>query len=214
VDPTGQLYSPYYDKNGDFLGLDEKGWSGDIYITSKDLFDKLKNKDGVVNSQQIQAYKATRTYNNDYLNNHPTLTPEAESKISTHILQNLKEADLSNLYNGKVSVLEGTANNGTIGIGYNDPNLETGRLLFDKTANGQYRITAKLGELKSLGTVEAVWNYLWVHELQSHGILGIPGTGNQKAHQQAYRNQYNHWTYPFLSLDQKKEIKNRMNGIW
>jgi len=211
IDPSGQKYSPYFNINGKHLGNDEKGWSGNIYITTQDAFNQSATGD-VANSENIQANSATRPYNTALADQHYTLTPEAESRIATTLLQNLQEADLSNLYNGEISVLAGTANNGRIGVGHNDPEPSTGRLLFDKTANGQYRVTAKSGELKSLGTVEAVWSYMWVHELLGHGILKIPGKENPKAHQQAYRNQFNHSTFEHLSTEQQTEIINRMNG--
>ena len=213
TDPTGQMISPYFDKNGNLLGTDEKGWKGDIYITTQAVWDNLqKDKNGRVNSQEIQAFSTTRPYNTEFSNQYPTLTSEAESKIATTILQKMEGENFSKLYNGEVSILKGTANNGTIGVGYNDPNPLTDRLQFDKTANGQYRITAKSGELKSLGTVEAVWNYLGIHEYKGHGTKGI-GPGRIEE-QKAYRLQYEHPTYKYLSPGQQKEIRNRMNGIW
>jgi RHS repeat-associated protein len=207
TDPTGEMYSPYYDRNGEFLGLDENGWSGDIYIADRNVFNSLKDKNGNVNSQEIQAYKTTRIYDNNY----PTLLPEAESKIMTSILNAMDDVKFSKLYNGQVSVLTGTANNGTITIGYNDPAI-TNRLLFTDTPSGQLKVTAKLGELKSLGTVESVMSYLGLHEYKGHGILRIPGDENPKAHREAYRLQYNHPTYKYLPAWQQKEIFDRMNG--
>lgn len=84
---------------------------------------------------------------------------------------------------------------------------------YQKTEDGKYRITAIEGELNSLGTVEAVKSYLGIHEYRGHGIKGYPG-GKTVGHQKAYRDQYNHWTYKYLSPIQQKEIKERMNGIW
>ena len=209
TDPTGQMFSPYYDKLGNFLGVDENGFKGDIYITTKEAFNASAT-DGIANSMLLQANKATR-----FIRDNPTnvLSLEAQSKIMTHILQDMSDINLSKLYNGEISVFEGTANNGKINVGYNDP-ANTGRMNFTDAPNGQFRITAKTGELNSLGTVEAVKSYLGIHEYKSHGVLGIPGDENPIRHREAYRNQYNHWTYKFLSIDQQTEIKNRMNGIY
>jgi len=54
---------------------------------------------------------------------------------------------------------------------------------------------------------------MYIHEYRGHGTRSYNGDiydGEMKA----YRNQFNHWTFKFLNLDQQKEIRNRMNGIW
>lgn len=58
VDPTGTFTSPYYTEDGTFLGVDEKGFTGAIYITNKATFDKYSNK-GVADSKKIQGDKNT-----------------------------------------------------------------------------------------------------------------------------------------------------------
>jgi hypothetical protein len=212
IDPTGQMFSPYFDKTGNFLGLDENGWAGDIYITTEAAFKKHEIADQLVNSWDILADPATKSYNinNNLIKQHYTLSPEAESKIATRILQE-KGGDISKLYNGKISIYDGTSKNGVFS-GFNDP-IDAGRLRFIKTADGQYKVTARSGELKSLGTVEAVVNYLFIHEYRGHGTRGYNGN-RYDGEAKAYRDQFNHPTFKMLNLNQQTEIKNRMNGIW
>jgi hypothetical protein len=208
-DPTGEMWSPYYDKNGKFLGVDEEGFKGKIFITTEAAFKVNANKDGIANAKNLQENKATRWIKDYPING---LSSEAHSKIMTHILQDMSDINLSKLYNGKVSVLEKSEGGKTILTGFNDP-AYTDRANFTEK-NGQYRITTLLGELNSLGTVEAVKSYIGIHEYWGHGTKGIPGRENQREHQRAYQDQYDHWTYPHLSLDQQKEINNRRRGIW
>ena len=206
TDPTGQMFSPYYDKLGNFLGVDENGFKGNIYITTKDAF-QASAMNGIANSMLLQANKETR-----WIKDYPVnlLSLEAQSKIMTHILQDMSDINLSKLYNGEVSINSLQTINGEK-VTYNNAD-DYNRAGYWKTDDEQHRVTAMTGELNSLGTVEAVKSYLGIHEYYSHGVLEIPGRENQKAHQQAYRNQYNHWTYKYLLDWQKKEIYDRMNG--
>ena len=57
-DPTGELASPYYDIDGNFLGVDENGFSGNIYIIDSKTVDKY-SKDNIINSKAIQVDKNT-----------------------------------------------------------------------------------------------------------------------------------------------------------
>ena len=52
IDWMGMNASPYYDEQGNFLGVDEKGFAGEIYITNKETFD-ANSTDGVANSETI-----------------------------------------------------------------------------------------------------------------------------------------------------------------
>lgn len=43
VDPTGQYTSPYYDKDGNYLGVDHEGFTGEIRITTAKDFETMKS---------------------------------------------------------------------------------------------------------------------------------------------------------------------------
>lgn len=42
---NGMNYSPYFDKQGNFLGVDEEGYKGEIMITSTENFEKNKKSE-------------------------------------------------------------------------------------------------------------------------------------------------------------------------
>ncbi len=51
IDPTGALDSPIYDKNGDFLGTDDKGLQGKAIVMNKDNFTQgMSHEDALKNS--------------------------------------------------------------------------------------------------------------------------------------------------------------------
>ena len=54
---------------------------------------------------------------------------------------------------------------------------------------------------------------MYIHEYRGHGVKGLPGE-HTVGHQKVYQDQYNHWTFKHLNLNQKTEINNRRNGIW
>ena len=43
---------PYYTEDGQFLGVDENGFTGNIYITDEEVFEKY-SKNGIANSKDI-----------------------------------------------------------------------------------------------------------------------------------------------------------------
>lgn len=45
LDMNGMNYSPYFDKQGNFLGVDEEGYKGEIMITSTENFEKNKKSE-------------------------------------------------------------------------------------------------------------------------------------------------------------------------
>ncbi len=59
VDPNGMFVSPYFDKDGCFLGLDEKGYRGDVYITDSKTFND-NSRGGVAFSKDIKSSEKTK----------------------------------------------------------------------------------------------------------------------------------------------------------
>jgi len=207
IDPDGRAMSPYYDQQGNFLGVDEDGFSGEIYITDKATFDK-NSSNGIAKSNDIQSDTNTESIKNS------NIDAESESNVYTHVLNQMGDIDFSNLYNGKVSIRTKTiaGKNGSEPQGYNNPdnyyNLGTG-----SGEDGSIKVTASSGSYRGdMNTVEAIQNYLGVHEYQGHGVKDH--SGGQKlggTHWKAYRDQYKHKTYDKLSQRQKNEIFYRLN---
>jgi len=196
VDPTGQLFSPYYDHDGKFLGLDEKGWSGNIYITTEDAF-KASATGGVANSAIIQKNSATKL-----ISQFGGLSDEALAMIYTSILSETGYADLSKLHNGSISVFNGRG-------GYNDPISNVGRAEANR-AGGRINVTVNSNVKSEFNTVESVQSFLGVHEYKGHGIKGYDGNfrpGNK--HYMSYMLQFQDKSFNALSDFHKQQIVER-----
>ncbi|MCF8332502.1 MAG: RHS repeat-associated core domain-containing protein [Bacteroidales bacterium] len=211
VDPNGmatiarrnEIISPYYDKNGVFLGTDEGGFTGEIFITTKEKFNNYKNNNGNARTFDIQKDVDVRPMKDIHL------SAKAEAEITNHVLSNSDEVDVSKLHNSSVTVFSGKSKNGVL-QGYNDPEI-VNRLRTDEDNEGNVKILARSGGFSSLGSVEAILNYVGVHEFEGHGIKGYsggkaPGGTNYIA----YLAQYRHHTFSKLSGGQQKEIMNRI----
>jgi len=202
IDPDGRWASPYYDELGKFLGVDEKGFKGDIYITSKSAFDKHSSK-GVARSKDLQADADTK-----FIKNIP-LTSEVQSNIFTHAMLRTEGVDFSNLYNNKVSILEKRLWNGKEVVlkGYNDPD-DYDRFGFGTTKDGKFKVTAITGSNQTeLYSVELIQNSLGVHEYDGHGNRGYSGGRNPGGtHHNAYLIQAQHPTFQFLPAARQEEI--------
>ncbi|MCY1636750.1 hypothetical protein, partial [Marinifilum sp. D737] len=208
IDPNGMYASPYFDEDGNFLGVDENGYEGEIYITDKTTFDE-HSEGGVAKSSEIQEDDNTKS-----LKKTGSLSAEAQSNIYTHVLNQMDDIDFSNLHNGKVSIREKTvqkADLSIVPIGFNDPDNYP-RLGAGETSSGAYKITATSGEYSTdLYTVESIQNYLGVHEYYGHKVKGYSGGQNLGGtHWKAYREQMKHPTYKKLPGSQRSEIMGRM----
>ncbi|WP_221659855.1 DUF6443 domain-containing protein [Bacteroides salyersiae] len=209
-DPTGELASPYYDIDGNFLGVDENGFSGNIYITDSKTVDKY-SKDNIINSKAIQADKNTTFVRS------VALTVAAESHIYTDVLKKSSDPnlDMFRLYNGEISVLEKpvTRGNDTYGKGYNDPYPDRRQAKYTEIDVGEeIKVTVSVRSyVTDLYTVESIWNQLGIHEYYGHGIKGWKG---DKDHWRCYQAQMKHPSYRKLPQDQKKEIYGRYNEFY
>ncbi len=208
IDPDGRFVSPYFDKNGQFLGIDENGYEGDIYILDKKTFSS-NSKDGIAYSKGIQNSENTFSLKSAKASN---ISLEAQSKIFTHALKQMKDIDFSKLYNGEISIYSKQSPNGKHG-GYNNPDRYN-RFGFSKTEDGSYKITAVKGSQRGdLSTVEGIQNMLGVHEYYGHGIKGYTGGKNLKGnHWKAYDDQIKHSTFDNLSKGLQKNILEERKG--
>ena len=156
VDPTGTLTSPYYTEDGTFLGVDEKGFTGAIYITNKATFDKYSNK-GVADSKKIQGDKNTVPLKTS------VIELASQAHIYTDVLKKSTDAklDMSGLYKGEVSIVDDVVRVGLneyMGKGYNDPYGHKEKPKYSTTyVKGKIRVTLESGyNQHDLYTVESI----------------------------------------------------------
>lgn len=206
IDPNGALTSPYYTADGIFLGVDEEGFTGDIYITDEETFKKHAKK-GVVNSRQMQKESNTIAMKDK------DLSMEAESHIYTDVLKKSEDTELnmSRLYNGEISIVEDVVRKGIydiIGKGYNNPEGHKYDPQFSQSyVDGEIRVTVRKGSNKlSLYSVETIQNRIGVHEYYGHGIMNW---STRKTHWKCYDAQIKHSTFKLLPKDQQNEIIQR-----
>lgn len=211
VVPNGAFTSPYYTENGTFLGVDERGFTGNIYITNKDVFDKY-SQSGIANSNQIQGDENTRLFKDEIL------TMAAESHIYTDVLKKSTDSklDMSRLYNGEVSIVEKVymkSNGTTFGKGYNDPAGHRKEPKYSTSIIGnQIKVTVrKQYNRYDLYTVESIQNYLGVHEYYGHGVKNW---NQMETHWKCYNAQMNHSTFYKLPKEQQDEIRQRKNSYY
>lgn len=206
VDPSGMLASPYYTRDGDFLGVDEQGFTGVIYITDEETFEKHSDSDGVADSEDIQKDENTVSIKDSYLE------ASVQSRIYTNVLNKAADPlfDMTRLYKGKISIIEKVVlrNGKIVGLGFNDPYGHTRKPKYSSTKVGEeIRITVEFGYQNSdLYTVESIQNYLGVHEYYGHGVMNW---SQENTHWKCYEAQKNHPTYKKLPKYQQNEINNR-----
>lgn len=180
VDWNGK--SPYYNKQGKLIRVDDAGFTGDIYIE----YDNGESK------------QLKRTLD---------LSLEAQSNIYTDVLHHMSDIDFSNLQNGKVSITTSRAVNGKR-VTYNHPYEATGRHSTVKNNKGEIVVTTKENSYKSdLYNVEAIQSYLGVHEFRGHGQKGYSDAA--KTHWKAYDDQIRHPTFDKLPKELQQEVLER-----
>lgn len=205
VDLIGAFTSPYYTEDGQFLGVDENGFTGNIYITDEETFKKyLKN--GTVKSKDIQGDSKTSSMRDKLL------TSAAESHIYTDVLKKSTDSklDMSRLYKGEVSIVENRVmkKDEVIGVGYNNPEGHKNDPKYSQSyVDGQIRVTVTKGSNQhDLYTVESIQNYLGIHEYYGHGVMKW---SQKNTHWKCYNAQLHHPTFRKLPKYQQDEIKRR-----
>ena len=205
VDLIGAFTSPYYTEDGQFLGVDENGFTGNIYITDEETFKKyLKN--GTVKSKDIQGDSKTSSMRDKLL------TSAAESHIYTDVLKKSTDSklDMSWLYKGEVSIVENRVmkKDEVIGVGYNNPEGHKNDPKYSQSyVDGQIRVTVTKGSNQhDLYTIESIQNYLGIHEYYGHGVMKW---SQKNTHWKCYNAQLHHPTFKKLPKYQQDEIKRR-----
>ncbi|HTJ49273.1 MAG TPA: RHS repeat-associated core domain-containing protein, partial [Cyclobacteriaceae bacterium] len=179
IDPDGMAASPYYDENGKFLGVDEKGFAGEIRITDQKTFDE-NSKDGVADSKSMEA--RTNGEANFLGVQDAGLSSEAMSNIYTDVLDK-GGYDMNKVEGGAIAVSNGDDK-------FNNPNTtkDPNSPANTDRATGKISVDQQKTGTKLLNTVENVRSTLGDHEFKGHleGKVGSFGD-----HYKAYENQFN-----------------------
>lgn len=207
VDPDGALDSPIFDKDGNFLGVDSEGYSGDIVVMRRETYNALTNN-GKETLDHSLTEKLIGTGNSFFAAklNDAKISVEAYSNILTHVTKELTgesfdgtTLDFSRLEGGKIQIAneivdeDGFVVRELHGAATNPASQHAGTLIRN---NGDINVTAVLrhGRNEDFGTVENVQNILGIHEYYGHGVKGL-SSKSASEHRQVYRLQTQHRTY-------------------
>ena len=164
-DPTGMLISPYYDMNGNFLGVDENGFSGDIFITTREAFN-ANATNGIADSKLIQADVNTK----EFYASRGKLTDNAIEKILTNVIKGTE-----------LPYGEGTLKKGSYNVTHSyassKPNGYNAKYI--KTENGSHYFDFSVTNYE--WTVENIRGTA-IHEAWGHGIKGYANRIENKHH--------------------------------
>ena len=218
IDLDGALDDPIFDESGNFLGTDSKGYTGNVVVMNKYVYNRLT--DG---GKNVLDHKVTEALveNTSVANNlsESDLSLEGISKILTHVTKrtegvnfNRLEGGIINIQDTKVDFDTGTANeNGaTFGNASNPPLM--GEAMEITNSDGTINVTTRtIGGRTSMNTVEYIQSTLGVHEYMGHGLKGI---GGGRAESKAYKLQYQHKsTFNKLTEGQRYQIMKNANLI-
>ncbi len=182
IDFMGMNASPYYDKEGNLLGVDEKDFKGKVYITDKKTFDS-NAKNGVADSKLIQSSKNTTE-----LQETEGISAQGYSKIYSNILEE-GGYDMSKTEGGAIAVK-------TMDGSFNNPNTEKKYLSTTGIGKPNFKISLNQSSVSTkieLTTVENIQNALGAHEYRGHGQLGYGDI--KRNHYKAYQEQINDITW-------------------
>lgn len=212
IDPDGRADMPlndYYNREGQFLYRDTRT-TDNIRIIDQGDFDAISSTYGsdVMNDRSSANLGLLGDLESKSVGiNQAKLSDGAASNIFTDILSKMEGIDMDKLYNGKVSIDNGTSKLG-IAQGMNHPERSNGgpANTVVKGVTPRFRGDAPYGTIKvtvnfankrnSLGTtVSNVQNMLGVHEYQGHGIykFAIGGGPHYKAYELQMRDNAPGW---------------------
>ena len=128
------------------------------------------------------------------------LETECYVKIYNHILSDMEENDISDLYNGSISVI----NQGY--KGHNEPNKIGGGCQEEDLLGGSFKVIMDVTATDYLNTVEAAQSILGIHELMGRGYIGWKE--NDGNHGKVYELQMEHSSWEKLSPTRQQQIIN------
>jgi hypothetical protein len=227
IDPDGRsAQSPIFDHDGNFLGTDSEGYTGQIVIMRKETYNALTN-----NGENVLDHNTTEKLvglgNSIFASdvNGAGLTSEGFSKVFTHVMKQMEGesvdgASLSfdNLEGGIVNVIDlGTDEEGEIANVnlYGNPNNPAMNAVAAQSysENGEINVTMRLQWGRTVRThVEDAQSTLGVHEYYGHGVKNHRKSDEQ--HRKVYKLQVNHKrTYNKLEAGHKKTITRRAKSF-
>jgi hypothetical protein len=168
LDANGMNYNPIYDFNGNYLGSDELGFTGEIMFMTQENFE-FAGGEGMSHDNAL--------YYGDLFSEVPEgfLSLESYANVWNHITSAVPGVDLTTLPSESVSIFDGTYyqlndNFGTIKYGgFNEPSNATGSLA--SVPYDEDKITINFSNKRYLRTVENVQNALGDHEFMGHIIM-------------------------------------------
>jgi len=219
IDKDGGLTSPIYDlETGDYLGVDDQGFKGDILFMSKAQYSDLsKNGTQVISHSiaEMSSYKIGDFFTSFGLdkflpwNQH---TADILDNAFTDIVSKTKLPGfkMGDILNSKVSTYGAYPSDEGDGswnvIGANNGLLDMSSLSVAPAAysSGRNTLTYNLNYMELLNTVENVGN-LAVHEIEGHKIDGYNESVGK--HQFAYLLQMNDPTFKNTTLIYQMAIR-------
>ena len=212
VDPDGM--SPIFDYQGNYMGSDSNGFSGEVIFMSRKNFLSLKGNGVISHSQALSlGKKASQVFSQVFVH-----SPEIQykklqlaSKVISFIVSKMVGTDMSDIDNGEVSIHYfhgGWTKNNTYdptNLVYNNGSNEIMVANTGTLPNGKARITYELEEWTNWMTVENILNTWW-HEYHWHYKKKVGEDG----HLQIYKDQKQRPSYPLTTPGYKQYIETRI----
>jgi RHS repeat-associated protein len=228
VDPDGMQASPIYGLDGNYLGNDAEGFSGEVIFMDEKMFHILAPGGSEMNGDTNISHETA-------LNNGQTLdqvmgsTPETDFSQNEMNMVNSAISDIvsktsglqfsmSDLENGSTSSLymdltiDGKPNTYFALKGNNGHPYEFGKNNVPASMGGNtmtFNLTSRLWGGEEF-TVNNIQNAA-VHEGNGHFVNGISGQG--KEHANAYQLQMNHSSWKGTTKNWKAEMQKSMEAI-
>ncbi|MBL7792067.1 MAG: RHS repeat-associated core domain-containing protein, partial [Saprospiraceae bacterium] len=200
IDTDGELDSPIFDKNGNFLGVDSEGYTGEIIIMDRTAFKTVIRKKGnqPLNHDQVMIW-AEKSPLVAKLND-GGLSAEGFSKVYTHVVEQMEgelvdgqSFSLDKLEGGIINIIDTVNDHEGLsqlnGERYGNPtNIPISAEAGTKTnKDGRINVTTRILFGKGqMTTVEHAQSTLGVHEYYGHGVRGLAG-GDSAEHRKVYR---------------------------
>jgi RHS repeat-associated protein len=206
IDPDGmRVDSPIFDPDGNFLGVDSEGYTGDIIIMEKYMYNSLSN-----NGKDVIKHEGMEVLADNFVSvnklSDSGISVEATSNVLTHVTKQLQgekfagtTIDFDRMEGGRIQIANQVADEYGIAVRElygtaTNPASQHGGTWIRK--NGDINVTAILfnGSNDDFDKVENVQSILGIHEYFGHGQKGI-GDETFSIHKKVYDFQVKHHTY-------------------
>lgn len=224
IDPDGMQASPIYDYNGNYLGNDSQGFTGEVIFMNKSMFTVLGGNVQDMNGNSSISHETALSYGQTIGEVDMTADGTIEM-VNNAITDVVSKADgmnfeMSDLQNGKTSAYYATANTSTVrGDDYitkaaNDGSPYSLNAPDVPASTSGNKITYNMSSSVMTGngqfTVENIQNAA-AHEGNGHMVGGVTGEG--KGHAKAYQIQMNHSSWKGTTPEWKSAIIKAYNLV-